>query len=121
MANSNIPNRYIRVVSALAFIVAVVSSPIRPLSYGIGSARTGWLSPNVGARSTHSTPVSMTSVPSRPVRVKALPCERDDEEKLSTEAGLARPFTDLTPPPALKPAHDLSAFASDRAPHSLRC
>lgn len=121
MAGQSLPDRYVRLLLGLGFILAVMSSPLRPLSYGIASARTRSGRCNFGAISSPSSPAPVKSVASYPVRVKALPCERKDEKKLSAEAGLARSLIDLIPHSALKPAHDRTALASNPALHSLRC
>ena len=119
MSNRRFDILGIRVATALALLVGVMSSPMRPARTAVGSARPHCLRDNVSLPTSQSWPVSVTSVGSRPFQIKALASEGEEELKAATA-----PSCDSIDPPPLpssKPPRDLTAFDPVRAPYPLRC
>ena len=112
MASQRVFNHCVRIASAIALLVAVTFSPLRP-NTGTGSLRSDFVRSDVArapARPAFPLRVVPTSVASRPMSVKALRSENEEEEEL---AGIIRPASDLfAVPPSLSaiPARDFVVF-----------
>jgi hypothetical protein len=119
MFSRNLFKHGICVTSALALLVAVMTSPIRPSRSNPGLSYPNYLRRNYSIPPTDSTRPSPTSITSLQVRVKALRSE--DEKKLVGTTRLARCPFDLPPHPSLTPPRDLSTVGPLRASHPLRC
>ena len=120
MVKGSILNHGIRAASALALLVAVMTSQIRPSRSTCVPSQPECLRRNFAIPSSHSTRPSAASVSPRAVPVKALPSENNEKEL----SGTIRPVgcsLDLSAHASPKPARDLTAFGLDRAPHPLRC
>jgi hypothetical protein len=122
MSSRNIFRHVVCVVSALALLVAVITSPIRPSTLAVRSSNPDCLGRNVSSQyTTHSSRLSATSVTSPTNRVRALPS--DKEEESSEAACLAHYSFDLSPTlsTSRRPARNLADLGPVRAPHFLRC
>jgi hypothetical protein len=110
----------IRLASALALLVSVMTSPIRPAPAASGNSQPDCLRRNFGipgkAATNHRPHVPATS---RIVQVKAL----SSESRLDWMTLPDRHDADLACPPSASvgTARDSIAFSSDRAIHPLRC
>jgi hypothetical protein len=110
-------NHVVRLVSALALLAAVMTSPIRPSKAASGTSQPDYLRRNFGIPrhgSTHRTAVPHTS---RVVQVKAL----SSQTRLDWTTHPARHHDDLARTDSREPRRASSAFHLDRAPHPLRC
>ncbi len=115
---SLLPNA-IRLISALALLVSVMASPIRPAPTASGGSHPDCLRRNFGipgkAANHHRPHVPATS---RVVQVKAL----SSQTKLDWTTPPARHGADpACPPSSLAAGRYASAPGSDRAIHPLRC
>ena len=119
MSSREILKRGICIASALALLLAVMTSPIRPSSAAGGYPRPDCLRRNFAIPPTHSTRLSVTSVTSLSGRVKALRSE-SEEEVSRTASPPCSPF-DSPPPPVSFPLGDLTAFVLIRSTRPLRC
>jgi hypothetical protein len=120
MVNRPLLHHGIRVATAIALLVAVIISPIRPARSVGGSSHPVHLRHNFAGPTTHTPRHAVTSVTPRPVRVKALPSENEEEELSETTWSACCPF-DPPPDPSSKPGQALAAFGPDRVTHPLRC
>ncbi len=118
MVNGSVLNPVIRAVSALALLVAVMSSPIRPLR-PYGDSPPGSLRRNFGMPHSHFPRPSAASIAPRAVQVKALTSKTETE--LSETTRLVGFSLDLSPHSSPNTARGLSASGLDRALHPLRC
>ncbi len=100
---------------ALALVAAMTISPMRP---GNGFTRTA-LRRNFAVPAKHHSRVSVSSVPSSPVRMKALSSESEEELHGTISPVCYCTAFNLTP----SPKHDrhLKAFGLNRDHHPLRC
>lgn len=108
------------VISALALLVAVMTSPIRPSRAAGGSSHLGCLRRNFATPPTHSACPSATSLTSPPGFLKAVRSE-SEEERRGTESLGCCPF-DLSitaSSEAIFP--DLAAPGHIPASRPLRC
>jgi hypothetical protein len=113
-------NNWVRVITALALMVAVTTSLIRPqnlvgASWPADHARRDFASP-----SEHSARLTAASVPSRLGWVKAIRSEMDEEDL----SGMARPADDvfdLCPPQSPIPCGHFWTTGDVRSFHPLRC
>jgi hypothetical protein len=116
-------NHCVRVVSALALLVAMTTSPLRPFKANSGSDRPDAVRSNLAGAPKHlSFPTRLlpTSVVSRPVSVKALPTSNEEEEL----DGASHPDSDLFDPPhsvCAMPSAKPVPVSNVRSPHLLRC
>jgi len=120
MVNQNLFHHTLRIASALALVVAMVTSPIQSSwSSGGSSPAPVHLQRNAHLPPTHSTLPSSKSLAERQVRVKALPSET--EEDLIRVARTASWHLDL--PLISAPTHewDLASSGPHGAIHPLRC
>lgn len=115
-------NRAICIISALALLVTVVTSPVR--SWG----PLDLLSPppilgnSLVVPLVHPAHLFLKSVSLRVAPVKAVPSEKDEEEKISGDSLQTRLAGGM--PPALSPgksARALPSFASSPTSLPLRC
>jgi hypothetical protein len=116
MSKRSLLDHAIRIASALALLVAMTTSPLRPFhsSFLRGEpARSHWASSP--ARSTFPTRVVPTSVAMRPVSVKALPSETEEKE-LNGAARPALHFFDLS---GLRTANSFKLSTTGDNAHSL--
>jgi hypothetical protein len=108
-------------VSAIALLVAVTVSPLRPVS---GSLRSDFVRSDFArapARPAFPLRVVPTSVASRPVSVKALRSEKEEEEE---PVGIIRPLGHLSAvPPSLRVVRslDFAAHGGVQLLFPLRC
>jgi hypothetical protein len=97
MAARNIVNRWICVASALAVLVAVMTSPIRPLTPGDALFHPNCLRRNFGIPPTRSASFSLKSLTQRAAPVKAVRSENEEEKpnRVAYSDGCC-----LSPPPS---------------------
>jgi hypothetical protein len=120
MSKHSLLNNAIRLFAALALIVSVMSSPIRPLlaASRSGTSRPDYLRRNFGipgkAGTSHRPQVPITS---RVVQVKALSSEH---EMIWTTDPVCRGISMLCTP-SHRTQHDSAPVAIDVALHPLRC
>ena len=108
-----------RVTTAAALVLAVMTSPMRPAK-SAGSYCFNHQRRDFDVTSAHSCPrLASALADSRPVQVKALPSEREEELSWTTRPA-CRVF-DFPPALSPKPERDLVAIGLDRAMHPLRC
>lgn len=113
--------RWICVASALALLVAVITSPLRALSSSGALARSDGFRRNLAIPPTRSASFALKSVTLRTAPVKAVRSETE-EEKLSRAACPAR--YSLGPPaasPLRSPARTPAGFGPPRTSQPLRC
>lgn len=121
MSKRSLLNHIIRIASALALLVAMTSSPLRPFQSGFLRAESGrshW----AGSPFRSSFPARLvpTSVVMRPVLVKALPSESEEKE-LDGASGPVFYFFDLS---RSLTAHSFRPSATGdktQSLHPLRC
>jgi hypothetical protein len=122
MSRPSLLNNAIRLVAALALLVSVMASPIRPLraSSRTGTAHRDYLRPDLGipgkAGTNHRPHVPITS---RVVQVKAISSESEHESCWTTDPvchGVDQVFRSLH-----QPERDPAPLAISRASHPLRC
>ncbi len=109
----------VRLLSALALLATVLTSPVRP------SKMLGALAGNDTAGRTFafgklSAPTSVNQVPSRLVQVKAIASE-SDEEKLAEAGHLAGFLVDPASTPLSKFGQNLISVGLAATVHPLRC
>lgn len=120
MSKHSLLNNAIRLAAALALLVSVMISPIRPLraARGTGSSHPDYLRRNFGIpgkAATHHRP--HVPIPSRVVQVKAISSEH--EPGWTTDPvyrGADLLFTSLR-----RPERDSAPLAIVRSSHPLRC
>jgi hypothetical protein len=81
MADRNVLTRWICVASALALLVAVMTSPLQPLSSNGGLSRPDCLRRNFALPLSGSASVSLKSITLRTVPVKAVRSENEQEKQ----------------------------------------
>jgi hypothetical protein len=118
MGSRNLSNHGIRVASALALLLAVLTSPIRPPSSDVPPGET-YLRRNFALLASHPIRLSATTA-SPPERVKAIRSLKEDDLSGATvlvrpSFGPARPF----PCDAIPPAPALGIL--DPTAYPLRC
>ncbi len=109
----------IRLATALALLVSVMVSPIRPASMASSGSHPDCFRRNFGipgkSTTNHRPHVPLTS---RVVKVKAL----SSQSKLDLSTLPAGQYAHRTyPSPSVGPERDSMALATDRAIHPLRC
>lgn len=123
MSKRSLLNRIIRIASALALLVAMTSSPLRPFHSGSSSlcaecARPHWAGSS--GRSSIPTRILPNSISMRPVSVKAIPCENEEEDL----DGACRPalyfFVSSLPVSAIS-IENLATHDIVHSLHPLRC
>ncbi len=120
MSSRDVLNRGICVASALALLVAVMTSPIRPSNLARALSRPDCLRRNFAIPPTHSTRPSAMSIASPSARIKAVLSE--EEEKTGGTTCSACCSSDLPRMPSLKPpAWGPASFGLLQAPRPLRC
>jgi hypothetical protein len=117
MGGPSLPKQWLCIASAIALVVAVVVSPVRPVPGA--AAVPNYLRRNFATPSNHTSGHPAKSVVSGQVRVKAIASKA--EEKRPGPNGLVRTSVDITPQLPTKPPRGLAAFGSPRATHPLRC
>lgn len=123
MADRNVLNRWICIASALALLVAVMTSPLQPLSSngGLGLSRPDCLRRDFAIPLTHSATHPLKSLTLRTAPVKAVRSE-SEEENLSRAA--APSWNHLGLPPSFShqaPAWAPADLVPTRASQPLRC
>jgi hypothetical protein len=121
MSDRNILNRGICVASALALLVAVMTSPIRSLCPVNACSRLDCLRRNFAIPATHPARISLKTVVLRTAPVKAVRSETE-EEKLSGTSCPAWCASDLPPSSSPKaPAWAPATFGLAQSSQPLRC
>ena len=121
MATQSVLNYGIRVTSALALMLAVMNSPIRPSRFGTDQSGRDFLRRNFATASVPLTRLSLTSVPSRADRIKAFVSENSEEEFGRATTPPACGPRDLRPTPSLKSPRAFATIGVDFAARPLRC
>jgi hypothetical protein len=121
MSHQSLKSNAIRLLAAVALLVSVMVSPIRPAPVSGRTSHPDYLRRNFdipGKATTHHRP--HTPVTSRVVKVKAVSSQRKVDW---SNPPAARPGADLTcPPPSDRPSGDSTvAGGTDRATRPLRC
>ncbi len=121
MSNLSRLNRAIRLATALALLVAVMVSPIRPAitAHATGHSRADRLRRNFGMPSKSSTTHHRPHAPvtSRVVQVKALSSQRQPDWTSDS----VQHRVDLASAPSLEPGRHSTALGLDHTAHPLRC
>jgi hypothetical protein len=104
----------------IVLLVAVMSSPIRPM-LSASTSSPDCLRRNFAVPTTKSKAARVSARPasSDRVRIKALTSE--NEEELRGMADSTSRLTDLSPTPSPNSAQAVAAHGSISAPHPLRC
>jgi hypothetical protein len=121
MADRNVLNRWICVASALALLVAVMTSPLHPLSSSGGLSRPDCLRRNFAIPLPRSTSGPLKSLTLRIAPVKAVRAE-NEQDKLSRAA--CPSWCSLVLPPSFSLqalAWAPPALGLTRASQPLRC
>ncbi len=122
MANRLVLNRWIEVTTALALMVAVITSPIRPSRSANYPSDHACLRRNFSLPPARSTPQSVTpGISGYASRVKALPSEDREEEELTWTTRPACYLFIFQPSSPPKPARDSASGGPIRAIRPLRC
>jgi hypothetical protein len=116
MANRIVLNHRIRIAGVLVLLAGVMASPIRLSS---PTSVIDCLRCNFAIPKTTSTRIAVTSVVSRPVLVKGLPAENEEELSRTTPPDWYN--IDQSPTLALRPEWVLATPGSDEVFHPLRC
>jgi hypothetical protein len=114
-------NRAICITAALAVVVAVWSSPVRPLRMFGSSAHPNYLRRNFAIPPTHAARHCVKSVMVRGAMAKAV---RSESEAETLGKAVSRAQSSLNPPPSahLKTAiRDLAIHGLPPSPPPLRC
>ena len=113
-------NTGLRILAALALVVAVLTSPIRPTKWlGAGGERD-CLRRNFALAKVSPLPCSVKQVPSRLVQVKAIASETDEEE-FTGAVRSAVSYFDLHSTPSTKPGRNPISPGLALTIHPLRC
>jgi hypothetical protein len=123
MRNRSVFNLSLRVASAVALLVALTTSPLRPLHSSCSSvrpefARSDWA--GIPGRSSFPTRLLPTSVTVRPVSVKALPSANEEEELDGDSQPALRQF-DLCSSVSPISIAKLATDGNTHSFHPLRC
>lgn len=119
MSDPGLGKRCVCVTSALALVLAVMTSPMRPLSTSGLAFAPNHFSRHFTSAASYPTGQPVKSIGASQLSLKARPSER--QEKLSTAIRLVRRSVEpaRTHPTARAPEAPLSGTPS--APHPLRC
>lgn len=121
MVDRKLYNRWICVASALALLVAVMTSPLRPLRINGASSPPDCLRRNYAIPPTRSISLSLKSISPRAASIKAVRSE-NEEKRLARLACSAWWSLVLSPSPSLKFLPCVPAvLGPTRASLSLRC
>lgn len=113
-------NYSVRVVTALALLVAVTTSSIRPQNLAGVNSPADHVRRNFASHTEHSARLTAASVPSRLGWVKAVRSEKEEED-LSGTARPADDVFDLCPPQSPIPSGHFSTTGDVPSFHPLRC
>lgn len=119
MANRIVRNPGVRIASAIALVVSVMTSPIPSWRLSVGVSPSMIRGCELLVLPTHATPVSATAVARPAVWVKAV--LRQNEEIPRGIIGSARCLLELGLAAFSKSARDMAPFSLERANYRLRC
>ena len=120
MFERNVVNHCLRIVSALALTVAMVTSSILVPNPPGGSSRPDHAHHTFASPVKQSARLNAGSLPSRAGLLKAVPCE-NEEEVLSEMAHPARGVLDVSPLQGRVISGHLATTGAVQLLHPLRC
>lgn len=113
-------NDCIRFLTAVMLTVAVMTSPLRPSHWALGSSHSPKLARNFAIPKSRAARLSANLTALRLVRIKALPSD-SQEEKLASAVRPSGWQLVLPVPTSPISCGDSAVSLLDRAPHPLRC
>jgi hypothetical protein len=122
LRNQDVLNRIVCVASSVALLAAVIVSPIRSTGTTAGSARPDRTHRDFVVPLSGSSQTTAKSVPSSPLRVKAISSENEGEDERIEMVGSSSYFV-FVPSPAVsfEPARALAVSGLIHSIHPLRC
>ena len=121
MSERDTLNRGIGAAAALALLVAVMTSPIRPASALGTGRRAGHHRRNFAMPPSHSTRLCVTSVTPRAMPLKAVRMESEVEENSGAPCPAGPALVPPPPAPLQAPDRDWATAGGGRVPPPLRC
>lgn len=92
MVRQGLSSRCLLVASAVALLVAVISSPLRPTGLSHRASCSSFLRRNFAIPPTYSDRLSAKPAPSRIFTIKALPTESEKERESTSVPAYGSPY-----------------------------